>query len=58
MGQPLGTVSQFLSYRDAKTGEELARVHQYQRPDGSLGGSGKPDPKRLLDDGVIYLIRE
>lgn len=35
--------------------EGVALVHQYLRPDGSLGGSGKPDPKRLLlDDEILY----
>ena len=30
-------------------------VHLYFRPDGSIGGSGKPDPKWLFEDGVIYI---
>ena len=54
--QPRGTMSLMLSYRDARSGAELARVHQYLRPDGTLGGSGLPDPKRLLDDGVVYVL--
>lgn len=54
--QPPGTVSLQYSYRDAATGEELARVHQYTKPDGTLGGSGKPDPKRLLLGGVLYRL--
>jgi hypothetical protein len=24
------------------------------RPDGTLGGSGLPDPKRLFKDGKVY----
>jgi hypothetical protein len=31
----------------------LALVHEYRLPDGSLGGSGKPDPKRMYFEGEI-----
>ncbi|MBM4285636.1 MAG: hypothetical protein FJ128_10375 [Deltaproteobacteria bacterium] len=53
--QPPCTLSQILAYFDNQ-GQEVARVHQYKRPDGSLGGSGRPDPKRLFINGVIYKI--
>lgn len=36
--------------------QEVARVHQYKRPDGSIGASGLPDPVRLLVDGIIYIL--
>jgi hypothetical protein len=52
--EPFCTRSQMAAYVDSE-GIEVARVHQYLRPDGTIGGSGKPDPKRLLHDGVIYL---
>jgi hypothetical protein len=29
-------------------------VHQYLRPDGTLGLSGRPDPKLVLYEGVVY----
>jgi len=32
----------------------IARVHYYRRPDGSIAGSGLPDPLRLLHNGVKY----
>ena len=49
--------SVMLSYRD-ENGDEVARVHQYIRPDSSIAASGKPDPKRLVQDGILYrLIR-
>lgn len=35
-------------------GSRVALVHQYLRPDGTVGASGQPDPKWLLEDGVIY----
>ena len=54
--EPLCTHSQILIYYD-KEGNEIARVHQYQRPDGTLGGSGRPDPKGLIIGGVIYYTR-
>ena len=38
---------------------EVARVHQYLRTDGTLGGSGRrPDPKRLYEDGVLYALKK
>src|SRR5947209_6221998 len=40
----LCTRSQTLRYRD-QHGKQLAIVHQYLRTNGTLGASGKPDPK-------------
>ena len=54
-GHPLCTLSQTLAYFDDQD-QEVARVHQYKRPNGTLGGSGRPDPKRLLVEGIIYKI--
>lgn len=54
-GEPAGTLSQMLSYRD-RDNNEIARVHQYLRADGSIGASGKPDPKRVFVDGVLYRL--
>jgi len=50
---PICTRSQLISYID-NDGQEIAQVHQYLKPDGTLGASGKPDPKRLLHNGVLY----
>jgi hypothetical protein len=47
--------SLMLSYRD-ENGDEVARVHQYEREDGTLAASGRPDPKRLLQDGILYRL--
>lgn len=47
--------SAMLSYHD-ENGNEVARVHQYMRPDGSIAASGRPDPKRLVQDGVLYRL--
>jgi hypothetical protein len=57
-GDPFCTLSQILSYRDDQA-RQIARVHQYLRPDGTIGGSaGRPDPKELLEDGVVYAVIE
>ena len=53
--EPFCTQSQMVSYRDS-SGSEIARVHQYLRVDGTIGASGKPDPKRLFKDGVLYRL--
>lgn len=55
--EPFCTRSQQVSYYDPN-GNEVARVHQYKRPDGTLGASGMPDPKRLLHNGVLYRIEK
>ena len=47
--------SVMLSYRDAN-GDEMARVHQYMRPDLSIAASGRPDPKRLVQNGILYRL--
>jgi hypothetical protein len=31
-------------------------VHQYLRPDGTLGASGLPDPKLVVHEGVVYKL--
>jgi len=52
--EPFCTKSQMISYRDGIL--EIARVHQYLRTDGSIGASGRPDPKRLYHDGNLYRL--
>ena len=39
-------------------GQPVALVHQYRRKEGSLGVSGRPDPKRLFTSGKIIALRE
>jgi hypothetical protein len=54
--EPPGTRSQILLYESGLNA--VALVHQYLRPDGSLGGSGRPDPKVLaLPDGRVIRAR-
>jgi hypothetical protein len=54
-GQSPGTRSQIIAYLNSN-GEQIALVHQYLRPDGTLGGSGRPDPKLLLQGEILYQI--
>ena len=49
------TRSQVVDYRD-KHWQRVARVHQYRRKDGLLGASGRPDPKMVFHDGVLYAL--
>jgi hypothetical protein len=51
------TRSLILAYLDSD-GRKVALVHQYLRPDGTLGGSGRPDPKPLLHEGALYTLRQ
>jgi hypothetical protein len=52
---PVCTRSQIVAYLDDK-GAKVALVHQYLLPDGTLGASGRPDPKHLLLNGVLYTV--
>lgn len=44
-----------IEYLDT-AGNRVALVHRYLRPDGTLGASGKEDPKALMHDGVYYIL--
>lgn len=55
--EPICTRSQIIAYFDDED-QKVALVHQYVRPDGSLGAAGRPDPKRLLEGGVLYAVLE
>ncbi|RLJ01733.1 MAG: hypothetical protein DRP11_03955 [Candidatus Aenigmatarchaeota archaeon] len=54
--EPFCTRSQIVAYYDSD-GNKVALVHQYLRPDGTLGASGLPDPKMVLHGNVIYYTR-
>lgn len=49
---PHGTRSMYMAIMDGTV--KVAEVHYYQLPDGSIGGSGKPDPKVLCINGEVY----
>jgi hypothetical protein len=56
--QPAGTQSHIVLYFDPVTNEEIAKVHQYVLPDGSLGGHGLPDPKHLKVGDIRFKQKE
>jgi hypothetical protein len=37
-------------------GQRVAFCHQFKNIDGSLGASGKPDPKAIIYEGIMYNI--
>jgi len=55
--QPPGTISRTMWYVEVVDGQlvKVALVHEYIRPDGTRGGSGLPDPKRLVVGGEIWI---
>ena len=54
--EPFCTQSQMVSYID-RNNNEIVRVPQYLRPDGTIGASGKPDPKRLVQGNILYRLK-
>jgi hypothetical protein len=56
-GEPPNTKSQIIYYYDHEN-NPVAIVHQYLRPNGTIGASGLPDPKRLFIDGKIISVRK
>ena len=55
-GEPYCTHSQIVHYYNAEL-KLVAIVHQYLRPDGTLGRSGRPDPKRIIFEDKIISLR-
>lgn len=51
--EPFCTRSQMVLYLDSN-GRKVALVHQYLRTDGTIGASGRPDPKQLVENGTLY----
>jgi hypothetical protein len=54
-GEPFCTESQMVAYHETwGSRRRVALVHQYLRADGTVGASGRPDPKAILDRGTLY----
>jgi hypothetical protein len=47
--------TEILAYIDS-SGREIARAERHLRVDGSVGASGKADPKRILIDDTLYIL--
>jgi len=54
-GEEPCTLSQMIGYFN-RFGKEIARAHQYLRPDQTIGLSGIPDPKRVFYKGILYFL--
>ena len=52
-GQPYCTRTQILLYKEG--GCTLALACRFMKLDGTLGASGKPDPKAIYISGQIYI---
>jgi hypothetical protein len=50
-----GAKSELIGYFHPAEGL-IAEVHQYTNPDGTLGASGKPDPKALRIGDILYIF--
>jgi len=53
--EPFCTHSQFIRYSD-HAGQWVVEVHQYLRPDKTIGAGGRPDPKRLRIGNTVFAI--
>lgn len=57
-GNLKGTRWEYWGFYERTTGFEVARAHAHVRRNGSMGGTGLADPKRLFHDGVLYVLDE
>lgn len=39
-------------------GEPIARAHLFVYPGGGHGGSGMLDPKEILENGILYMLKK
>ncbi len=53
--EPFCTKSLAVSYLSG--GVETGRAHRYLRPDGTIGASGKTNPKLFFDGKVMYVLQ-
>ncbi|HTX38632.1 MAG TPA: hypothetical protein VME43_26585 [Bryobacteraceae bacterium] len=53
-----GAVSVTSRYRVRATGRDVAEVHFFRPPDGSVIPNKRPDPKLLFEDGVWYHLEK
>ena len=54
-GEPPCTRSQMIRYRD-QAGQWRVEVHQYLRPNKTLGARGRPDPKRVRVGNTVFIV--
>lgn len=51
--QPPGTRSMLIGFVDRR-GVRVCLVHMFFTPAGTIGGSGRPDPKEIVDETHIF----
>ena len=54
--EPYCTHAQMIRY-STQNGQWVVEVFQYLRPDGSIGASGRPDPKRLRIGRTVFMVQ-
>jgi len=54
VNEPRCTRSQKIRYYEGR--KWVVTVHQYKRKNGTIGASGKPDPKRLRIGNKVYIL--
>jgi hypothetical protein len=54
--EPLGTLSYIVGYLDT-SGKQVFLVHLYLRSNGTIGASGREDPKWLREEETIFYAR-
>lgn len=52
---PTGTRTQYIRYTDSN-GTLIVEFHRFLRPDGTLGATGKPDPKKLRVGKELWVV--
>src|SRR5574337_561934 len=55
--EPICTRSQMIQYRRRRDNVVLVLAHRYLRRDGTIGASGKPDPKKIYLADKILVVR-
>lgn len=46
----------YFEVEKGKIGRKVALAHRYLLPDGTVGASGKPDPKSMKHEGEFYVL--
>jgi hypothetical protein len=53
--EPECTHTQMIAYLDHEDCR-IVNVHQFLRKDGTIGAKGRPDPKAMLIDDILYYV--
>jgi len=53
--EPICTRSQIVIYKTLD-GQKIATAHRFLREDGSIGASGFPDPKEIIQKGILHYL--